>query len=339
MLILSQLTSSNNNTIMACRDIDPDDTRFFSAPESHNAAPPFPSPFERPLSRSRFPSPDDFGFGFADRGGRRGGGRHTRSPHRHNHLESNSQTKDDDASPDTAREGKDFSDPAEFTPSESDDDGFPPFFYSSEGPFGRRGVRVWGPPHGRGGRRDGRFRRGPGGSVGRSSPRPAFNVPDMTRRFLDESVIRNLRQRTDRHNRPADGTATRQQPADNDAFTPPIDIFNTPTAFVLHAALPGANKSDIDVTWNSQRRTLRIAGVAHRPGDEAFLQTLTSVQERTIGFFEREVPLPPAGVANGDQDVEVDGSRMTAKMEQGLLIVTVPKVGKEWKEEWSVVVE
>lgn len=160
--------------------------------------------------------------------------------------------------------------------------------------------------------------------------------------------IRNT-QHADKHtsHRPLDQITRQQQQQQqqpdeaDDTFTPPIDIFNTPTAFILHAALPGAKKDHIGVTWNPQARTLRIAGVVHRPGDEAFLQTLTSVRERRIGVFEKEVKLPPAGVSEEeeDQDVEVDGSGITAKMEEGVLIVTVPKVEKEWMEVRKVDIE
>lgn len=169
----------------------------------------------------------------------------------------------------------------------------------------------------------------------------------MMRGFMDHPFFQNLREQAERYYRPADGENTRQQQQQqqqqsdeaDDTFSPPIDIFNTPTAFILHAALPGAKKEHIGVTWNPQSRTLRIAGVVHRPGDEAFLQTLTSVQERRVGLFEKEVKLPPAGVSEEDQDVEVDGSGITAKMEEGVLIVTVPKVEKEWMEVRKVDIE
>ncbi|KAL7924293.1 HSP20-like chaperone [Trichoderma austrokoningii] len=162
----------------------------------------------------------------------------------------------------------------------------------------------------------------------------------MMRGFMEHPFFQNLREQAERYYRPADGnTRQQQQQQSDDTFTPPIDIFNTPTAFILHAALPGAKKDDIGVTWNPQSRTLRIAGVVHRPGDEAFLQTLTSVQERRVGLFEKEVRLPPVGVSEEDQEVEVDGSGITARMEEGVLVVTVPKVEKEWMEVRKVDVE
>ncbi|GFP53799.1 hypothetical protein ACSS6W_001403 [Trichoderma asperelloides] len=360
-----------------------------------NAPPPFPFGGPHPPPHGPFPfTPNDFPDE-ADWAGRGGRGRRNRSPHYHDYPQAytdnvntgTAQTNTSaarvaenekgshDASPDTAREGEEFPDPAEVTPSESDGEdhgheGVPPPFYSSEDPSGRRGRRGgphgrggWGHAHahghGRGGRCGGRrggWRRGFGGPFGGGPgaggpggppphhpppPHPPFDFPGMMRGFMDHPFFQNLRDQAERYYRPADRNAQQQQQPEeaDDTFTPPVDIFNTPTAFILHAALPGAKKDHIGVTWNPQSRTLRIAGVVHRPGDEAFLQTLTTVRERRVGVFEKEVKLPPAGVAEEDQDVEVDGSGITAKMEEGVLIVTVPKVEKEWMEVRKVDIE
>jgi HSP20 family protein len=120
-----------------------------------------------------------------------------------------------------------------------------------------------------------------------------------------------------------------------DAFEPPVDVFNTDRAYIMHVALPGAKKEDIGVSWDPEAGVLRIAGVIHRPGDEAFLQTLATA-ERRVGMFERAIPLPPAGSAAKD---EIDGYGITAKMEDGVLVVTVPKAEKEWTEVHKVDIE
>lgn len=115
---------------------------------------------------------------------------------------------------------------------------------------------------------------------------------------------------------------------DTDAFSPPVDVFNTETSYVVHVALPGVKKEDVGVNWNPDSNTLNIAGVAHRPGDEAFIQSLVS-GERRVGMFERDVKLPPVGVSEKD---DVDGLGITARMEDGVLVVVVPKVEREWTE-------
>lgn len=133
----------------------------------------------------------------------------------------------------------------------------------------------------------------------------------------------------------ANGQRENNDDRDDDVFVPPVDVFNTERAFVLHVALPGARKEDIGVNWDGEKRELNIAGVVARPGDEEFLSTLTS-GERKIGMFERNITIPPPG--SGEND-DVDGLGITAKMEDGILIVVVPKLEKEWTEVHKVDIE
>jgi HSP20 family protein len=113
----------------------------------------------------------------------------------------------------------------------------------------------------------------------------------------------------------------------DEKFTPPIDIFSTETAYVLHVALPGAKKEDVGVNWDAEKGELNVAGVVYRKGDEDFLKTL-STGERKVGMFERSVKLPPGT----EEKEEVDEDGITAKLEDGVLVVTVPKVEKEWTD-------
>jgi HSP20 family protein len=130
------------------------------------------------------------------------------------------------------------------------------------------------------------------------------------------------------------GARGEQDSAQDDTFTPPVDVFSTEKAYILHLALPGAVKEDVGVNWDSEKRLLNIAGVVHRPGSEEFLQTLTSA-ERKIGMFDRSIRMPP----ESDEKAEVDGSGITARMDNGILIITVPKVEKEWTEIHKVDIE
>jgi HSP20 family protein len=125
--------------------------------------------------------------------------------------------------------------------------------------------------------------------------------------------------------RPADTVV----PGENDenSFTPPIDVFSTPTSYILHVALPGAKKEDVGVNWDAEKGVLNLAGVVYRQGDEGFLKSLAQA-ERKVGVFERTVKLPPGA----EEKEEVDGDGITAKLEDGVLVVTVPKVEKEWTE-------
>jgi HSP20 family protein len=119
-------------------------------------------------------------------------------------------------------------------------------------------------------------------------------------------------------------------PEDGDnenSFVPPVDIFSTETAYILHVSLPGAKKEDVGVNWDSDKGVLNLAGVVYRQGDEEFLKTL-SKSERKVGVFERSIKLPPGE----EEKEEVDSDAIAAKLEDGVLVVTVPKVEKEWTE-------
>lgn len=135
----------------------------------------------------------------------------------------------------------------------------------------------------------------------------------------------------------AQNTQGQSTTADTDSantFTPPIDIFSTPSAYILHIALPGAKKEDVGVNWDADKNELNVAGVVYRQGDEEFLKTL-SKGERKVGVFERSVKLPPGA----EEKEEVDGDAITAKLEDGVLVVTVPKVEKDWTEVKRVDIE
>lgn len=126
-----------------------------------------------------------------------------------------------------------------------------------------------------------------------------------------------------------------QGETDNDSFVPPVDTFNTENAYVLHVALPGCSKEDVGVHWDADKGEVKVAGVVYRPGNETFIQGLVT-GERRIGMFERSIKLPPTGV---DEKEDIDGFNITAKMENGLLVITVPKVEKEWTDVRKVDIE
>ena len=115
-------------------------------------------------------------------------------------------------------------------------------------------------------------------------------------------------------------------------FRPPVDVFDAPDAFFVHVALAGARKEDLGVSWDAERSELRVAGVVHRPGDEDFLKTL-AMGEREVGPFERRVRL-----GSRASPAAVDADAIGARMEDGVLLVRVPKV-EEFVEVKKVDVE
>ncbi len=119
----------------------------------------------------------------------------------------------------------------------------------------------------------------------------------------------------------------------SEEFTPDVDVFDGAEAFVIHVSLPGARKEDVGVDWNSEKSELSIAGVVYRPGDEEFLKTL-AMDERKVGAFDRKVRL---GSRANPAQVDVDA--ITARMEDGILRVEVPKLDSGYVEIKKVDIE
>ena len=102
-------------------------------------------------------------------------------------------------------------------------------------------------------------------------------------------------------------------------FKPPADVFDTPDAYIIHVSLAGAKKEDLGVNWDPENSEIQVSGIIHRPGDEEFLKTI-ALDERDIGVFERKIKL---GTKAQPAIVNADG--MSAKMEDGILMIHVPK--------------
>jgi HSP20 family protein len=115
--------------------------------------------------------------------------------------------------------------------------------------------------------------------------------------------------------------------------TPDADVFDTESAFVVHVSLPGAKKEDVGVNWDAEKSELSIAGVIYRPGDEEFLKSL-AMSERKVGAFERKIRL---GTRATPAHIDADG--ITAKLEDGILRVEVPKLDTGYVEIKKVDIE
>lgn len=127
--------------------------------------------------------------------------------------------------------------------------------------------------------------------------------------------------------------STNKDKDDNQDFTPEADIFDTPSSFVVHISLPGAKKEDVGVNWDAEKSELSIAGVIYRPGDEELLKTL-AMDERKIGPFERKIRLGTRA-----NPAQIDAEGITAKLEDGVLRVEVPKLEGEFVEVKKVDIE
>ena len=90
---------------------------------------------------------------------------------------------------------------------------------------------------------------------------------------------------------------------------PEVNIFETEDGYVLEAEMPGVNKSGLEITLEGNELTL----LGHRqavpaPGTALF-------RESSAADFRRVFELDPA----------IDASKIAAKMEQGILTLTLPK--------------
>lgn len=94
-------------------------------------------------------------------------------------------------------------------------------------------------------------------------------------------------------------------------WTPPCDIFETDKAIVLKMELPEMRKEDVRVTLENNVLTLR--------GERKFDETVTRESyhriERNYGEFLRIFTLPRF----------VDGTKIAAEFNEGVLTVTLPK--------------
>ena len=101
--------------------------------------------------------------------------------------------------------------------------------------------------------------------------------------------------------------------ADAPGWTPPVDLYETASDFVLTAELPGLTRDKIDIHAEDSRSVLRGARVPapdrHNP-TEQFHRV-----ERGHGHFSRAFSLPEA----------IDVDAVTADLKDGILTVTIPK--------------
>ena len=100
---------------------------------------------------------------------------------------------------------------------------------------------------------------------------------------------------------------------DAPGWTPPADLYETPSEFVLTAELPGLSRDQIDIHAEEGRITIRGARPAV-PGREIPCEHYHIV-ERGHGRFSRTFALP--------EPIDIDA--VSAEFKDGILSVTIPK--------------
>jgi HSP20 family protein len=96
------------------------------------------------------------------------------------------------------------------------------------------------------------------------------------------------------------------------AWAPRVDIFEKDDALVLHAELPGIEKSDLDVRVEDGTLTLEGERKRESAGEDGNVYR----RERYYGRFVRSFKLPTT----------VDASKIAATYKDGVLEVRLPKV-------------
>lgn len=97
-------------------------------------------------------------------------------------------------------------------------------------------------------------------------------------------------------------------------WSPAVDIREESDSFVLHADVPGVDPKDIDISM--EEGVLIIKGERARQSDEE--KNGYKRVERVRGSFYRRFSLPETA----------DAERITAKSDNGVLTVTIPKQEK-----------
>lgn len=99
------------------------------------------------------------------------------------------------------------------------------------------------------------------------------------------------------------------QPVRVECVTPPVNIYETKHDFVLEAEMPGVNKDGLEVTLEGNEITIHGRRGAETTAGEPLLR------ERHPAEFRRVFELDPA----------LDTKKISAKIEQGLLTLVLPK--------------
>jgi HSP20 family protein len=102
--------------------------------------------------------------------------------------------------------------------------------------------------------------------------------------------------------------------ADAPGWTPPVDLYETPSEFVLTAELPGLARDQIELHAEDNRIVIRGARAAAGPHKHISCEQYHRV-ERGHGSFSRAFALP--------EPINIDA--INADLKDGVLTVTMPK--------------
>jgi HSP20 family protein len=104
----------------------------------------------------------------------------------------------------------------------------------------------------------------------------------------------------------------RQNRPELEYVSPEVNIYETKTGYVLEAEMPGVSKDGLEITLEGSQINI----VGHRKTETVVGESL--FRERTLVDYQRVFELDPA----------IDTSKIAAKMNQGVLTLTLPKSEK-----------
>jgi len=98
-------------------------------------------------------------------------------------------------------------------------------------------------------------------------------------------------------------------PVREEYVAPEVNIFETKDGYVLEAEMPGVGKDGLEITLDGNEITL----TGRRSAETVSGQPV--IHERRLADYRRVFELDPA----------IDTARIAARLEQGVLILTLPK--------------
>jgi HSP20 family protein len=108
-------------------------------------------------------------------------------------------------------------------------------------------------------------------------------------------------------------------------WVPSVDVIQSAESIIVTAELPGVDVTSLSLEVGSGQIVIR----GEKPSTPAVTNARHHCVERTHGSFQRTVALP----------VPVNTHRATARLHEGLLTVTFPRVQNRRGEDISIVIE
>lgn len=106
-----------------------------------------------------------------------------------------------------------------------------------------------------------------------------------------------------------DRPASVERAQNNQYIVPDVDIYESKDGYLLEAEMPGVNKDGLEITLEGHEIT-----ITGRPSNEV-VSGETLFRERRGADYRRVFDLDPA----------IDTARISARMNQGVLFLTLPK--------------